>query len=236
MTTPIDLESVRARLDGIGVGTIVYVLQHAGLNSCFSPIQPVTPDAARFVGVARTLRTEPVREDVLEQRRARPKPEDPHRIAIDEIGPGEVLVVAARGEMSAAVLGDILAQRIASQGGSGVVTDGCVRDLPGLREVGLPIFAAGVHAATFPRRHLAIEVNVPVGCGGVLVYPGDVLVGDAEGIAVIPAAYVEAIVDAAVEQEFLDQFSLGKVRDGVPLAEAYPLSPELSEEFQGRRR
>lgn len=229
-----DLEHIRTRLAGIGVGTVVYVLQHAGLYHCFLPIRPVTPDASQFIGIARTLRTEPMREDVLAARRAKPKSSDPHRIAIDEISPGEVLVVAARGELGAAVLGDLLAARIANRGGAGVVTDGCVRDLPGIRDVGLPVFAAGAHAATFPTRHVAIEVNAPVGCAGVLVNPGDLLVGDDEGVAVVPADRAEEIVDAAVEQESLDAFSLSKIRDGVPLAEAYPLSPALRAEYERR--
>lgn len=235
MGNAMDLEGIRTRLADIGVGTVVYVLQHAGLYHCFMPITPVTPNAPRFIGLARTLRTEPMREDVLAARLEQPKSSDPHRIAIDEISSGEVLVVAARGEAGAAVIGDLLAQRIATQGGAGVVTDGRVRDLPGIRSVDLPVFAAGAHAATFPLRHVSIEVNSPVGCGGVLVYPGDLLIGDDEGVAVVPAAKIEEIVDACTAQEEQDQFSLSKIRDGVSLAEAYPLSPALRAEYERRR-
>nr|MDT0662533.1 hypothetical protein [Micromonospora sp. DSM 115978] len=231
-----DLDQVRVKLADVGVGTVVYVLQLAGLQRCFMPIGPITPGANRFIGVARTLRTEPMREDVLALRRSQPKASDPHRIAIDEISAGEVLVVAARGDHGSAVLGDLLAQRIATLGGAGVVTDGCVRDLPGIRAVGLPVFAAGAHAATFPVRHVAIEVNTPVGCGGVLIYPGDLLIGDDEGVAVVPAERVDEIVEACLRQEEQDQFSLEKIREGVPLAEAYPLSAALRAEFERRPR
>lgn len=229
-----DLTQIRQALAGVAVGTVVYTLQQAGLTRCFMPVPPVTPQSPRFVGVARTLRAEPAREDVLARRRAEPKSHDPHRIAFDELSEGEVLVIAARGEQRAAVLGDLLAQRVATSGGAAVVTDGCVRDLPGVREVGLPVFASGAHAATFPTAHVAVEVNGVVGCGGVLVYPGDVLAGDEEGVAVIPAERVDDIVAASQELERRDAFSLEKIRGGTPLAEAYPLSEALRAEFERR--
>jgi len=227
--------ALRESLSTIDVGTIIYVLQRAGYFHCFMPITPVTPGATRFVGFARTLRTEPAREDMLAQRRGAPKSEDPHRIAIDELGSGEVLVVAARGNLDAGVAGDLLVQRIGVLGGAGLVTDGCVRDLSAIRDVGLPVFANGAHAATFPTSHLAVDVNVPVGCGGVLVVPGDLLVGDDEGIAVVPAALIDSIVEESLEQERVDSFTLAKIKEGVSLAQSYPLNETLRAEYEAQR-
>ncbi|HEY2596561.1 MAG TPA: hypothetical protein VGK33_21935, partial [Chloroflexota bacterium] len=172
-------------LSGLTAGTIDYVLEtRLGLHGYFmsGQIRPVTA-ATRFSGRARTLRTLPTRPDVVEAQRGGQLP-NAHRQAIDEIGAGEVLVVDARAVRDAAVCGDVLASRVEALGGAAIVTDGCVRDLPGLAKLNLPIFAGGVHAALFGSRHLGIDVNLPIACGGVLVMPGDILVGDEEGVVV----------------------------------------------------
>lgn len=224
----------QAELRGIGVGAVVYTLQKFGFDNCYMPIRPVTSGDSTFIGQARTLRTVPVRADLLEKRRSVPKHEDPHRVAIDQIEAGDVLVIAARGVTKAGVMGDLLAQRIYEQGGVSVVTDGAVRDMPGIDQVGLPVYASGVHAATFPKQHIAMEVNSVVGCAEVLVAPGDILVGDPEGVAVIPRQRVAEIVPAVVEQERLDGFTQEKIKEGVSLKEAYPLSDALQEEYDRR--
>src|SRR5919198_3976209 len=222
-------------LEGRGTGSIVFCLERAlGLTGCFmTGVRPLTT-ANRFVGRARTLRCVPTRPDVVEARRSSGE-RDPHRVAIDDVPPGEVLVTDARREPGAAVLGDLLAARVQAAGGRGVVTDGCVRDLPGLEALGFPIFAAAPNAALFGTRHLGIDVGQPIACGGVLVMPGDVVVGDAEGVAVVPAALEARVAELVAEQDELDEFSLEQIRAGRPVAEAFPLSAELRAELDRRR-
>jgi regulator of RNase E activity RraA len=111
------------------------------------------------------------------------------------------------------------------------VTDGCVRDVPALAQIRLPVYAAGANATLFSNRHVAMAIDEPVACGGVLVMPGDVLVGDAEGVVVIPAHMAESIAAAAAEMEELDAFLLEKIRQGEPLARAYPPNAEILAEF-----
>jgi 5-oxopent-3-ene-1,2,5-tricarboxylate decarboxylase / 2-hydroxyhepta-2,4-diene-1,7-dioate isomerase len=223
-------------LEGLSTGSIVYCLEvHLGLNGCFmTGVRPVTP-ASAFVGRARTLRCLPRRSDIADQIRAEPS-RNGHRVAIDGVSPGEVLVIDARGVLEAAVMGDILAARVQTAGGAGVVTDGCVRDLPGLVKLDFPVYAAGVHASTFGTRHIGIAVNEPVGCGGVLVMPNDILVGDEEGVVVVPAALEQKVADLCAEQDALDAFILPRVQSGAPLAGTYPPSKELRAEFDQQRQ
>ena len=223
-------------LAGLTTGTIVYCLEtRLGIRGCFmsGQIRPVTP-RTRFVGRARTLRTVPTRTDVAEAQRQGRLP-NAHRLAMDESAPGEVLVIDARGVRDAAVCGDVLAARVQAGGGSAIVTDGCVRDLPGLVNLGFPIFAGGVHAAPFGNAHVGIDVGQPIACGGVLVMPGDVLVGDEEGVVVVPAHLEQQVADLAREQDELDTFSLQKIREGLSLKRAFPLDAELRAEFDRTR-
>jgi regulator of RNase E activity RraA len=159
-----------------------------------------------------------------------------HRRAFETINPGQVLVIDARGDLSAGVLGDVLATRLVRRGGVAVVTDGAVRDLAALQEMGLPLFARGVHTATFGQAHIVADLNVPVQCAGVLIAPGDVLVGDPEGVIAIPQAVVVEVTQAGLEQELRDTFSRTKVAAGVSLSEAFPLNDRLRAEYDTWRQ
>jgi regulator of RNase E activity RraA len=231
---PSDSTALNDRLSKVSVGSLVMTLDRAGFHSCFMRgVAPVTPQR-RFVGRARTLRCLPVRPDITERQKRAGSP-TPHRMAMDGIAPGQVLVIDARGDRDAAVMGDMLAARIKAAGGVAAVTDGCIRDAPAMAEVGLPVYAAGVNATLFSNRHVGIAIDEPVGCGGVLVMPGDVLVGDAEGVVVIPADIADSIATAASEMEELDAFILEKIRQGVPLSRAFPPDETLRAEYQRRR-
>jgi regulator of RNase E activity RraA len=222
------------RLADVGTGVVAYCLHQLGYPNCFmARIGPVTA-RDRVFGRARTLRTLPTRPDVVEAWR-RDRARDPHRVALDGTGPGEVLVIDARGDLGAAVMGDVLASRLVANGAAGVVTDGCVRDLPGLEQLDLPVFAAGLNALLFSTRHVGIAVDEPIACGGVLVKPGDLIVGDREGVAVVPAQLVEQLAQATAEQEELDAFVVEKIRDGLPLVRAYPPDASTRAEFDRRR-
>jgi regulator of RNase E activity RraA len=223
-------------LNGTGTGNIIYCLEsRLGIRGCFmTGVKPLIPGAG-LTGRARTLRCLPPRTDLVRAQREGGRP-SPQRAAIEGISPGEVLVIEARGELGAAVVGDLLAARVKALGGAGVVTDGCVRDLPGLQALGLPVFSAGVHASTFGNRHLAVAVDVPVCCGGVTVQPGDILVGDDEGVAVVPPELAAELAAMTKEQEDLDAFSLAKIAQGVPLSQAFPMDSAMRAEFDAQRK
>jgi regulator of RNase E activity RraA len=231
---PSDSAAVNDRLSKVSVGSLVMTLDRAGFHGCFMKgVAPVTPQR-RFVGRARTLRCLPVRPDIVERQKRAGSP-TPHRMAVDGISPGEVLVIDARGERDAAVMGDMFAARIKAAGGVAAVTDGCIRDAPAVAEVGLPVYAAGVNATLFSNRHVGMAIDEPVACGGVLVMPGDVLVGDTEGVVVIPAHLADSIAAATSETEDLDAFILEKIRQGVPLSRAFPPDEEMRAEYQRLR-
>jgi 5-oxopent-3-ene-1,2,5-tricarboxylate decarboxylase/2-hydroxyhepta-2,4-diene-1,7-dioate isomerase len=187
----------------------------------------------RFVGRAFTMRCLPVREDVM---RVQTPTTSLHRRAFETINPGQVLVIDARGELSAGVLGDVLATRLVARGGVAVVTDGAVRDLAAMQEVGLPLFARGVHTASFGQAHIVSDLNIPVQCAGVLIAPGDVLVGDPEGVIAIPQAVAAQAAEAGLEQELRDSFSRTKVAAGASLSEAFPLNERLRAEYDTWRQ
>jgi 5-oxopent-3-ene-1,2,5-tricarboxylate decarboxylase / 2-hydroxyhepta-2,4-diene-1,7-dioate isomerase len=227
--------TVQEMLAKLPVGTLVMNLDRAGFpNSFLNGVVPLTPQR-RFVGRARTLRCLPTRPDIVAVQKGAGKP-TPHRLAMDGISPGQVLVIEARGERGAAVMGDLLAARIKAAGGVAAVTDGCVRDVPALAASGLPVYAAGVNATLFANRHVAMAIDEPIACAGVLVMPGDFLVGDAEGVVVIPAHMAESIAAAALEMEALDAFLLEKIRAGEALARVYPPNAEVLAEYESYRK
>lgn len=225
-----------SRFAGIGVGTIVQILQGLGVYRSF--VDGVAPRTGRteFGGPARTLRCIPMREDLVAERRGRDRSEDPHRIVLEDVRPGEVVVIEGRRNALAGVVGDLLAERVRAAGGAAIVTDGCVRDAPGLQGVLLPVFASGFHAATFSTAHLGSAVNVPIALGDVAVLPGDYVVGDVEGVVVVPSGLVEKVVQLAGYQEERDAFLRERIAAGAPLAEAYPPNAALLEEFDQLRR
>jgi regulator of RNase E activity RraA len=215
------------------VATLFGVLQRLGFHHTYlAGVLPRTP-VQRFVGRAFTMRCLPAREDVM---RAQTPATSLHRRAFETINPGQVLVIDARGELSAGVLGDVLATRLVARGGVAVVTDGAVRDLPAMQEVGLPLFARGIHTANFGRVHVVADLNVPVQCAGVLIMPGDVLVGDPEGVVAIPQAVAVQAAEAGLEQELLDTFSRTRVAAGASLSEAFPPNERLRAEYEAWRK
>jgi 5-oxopent-3-ene-1,2,5-tricarboxylate decarboxylase / 2-hydroxyhepta-2,4-diene-1,7-dioate isomerase len=227
-------QTVIKRLGAISVGTLIQNLQRLGYHNQFMVGVGPQNRHTHFSGRAMTLRCLPAREDV--SRLVGRDVESLHRLAYETIDPGQALVVDARGEMGGAVGGDILASGLAARGGVALVTDGAIRDLPAMQSVDLPIFACGDHPRTFGEVHVAMDLNVPVQCAGVLVMPGDILVGDDEGVVVIPPAVADKLADAGEEQELLDSFILTKVSAGVPLKDAFPPNPDIRAEFETWRR
>jgi 5-oxopent-3-ene-1,2,5-tricarboxylate decarboxylase / 2-hydroxyhepta-2,4-diene-1,7-dioate isomerase len=152
--------------------------------------------------------------------------------AVDSIGPGEVLVIDARGEPNAGTIGDILAARAAFRGATGIVTDGGVRDSAALANIDIPTYFLQPHPAVLSVAHFPLEADVPIACGGALVVPGDVLVGDADGVIVIPAQLTEDVALDALEQERREQWALERVHAGESVRGVYPLSDARRAEFE----
>lgn len=178
-----------------------------------------------MVGEAFTVRTIPSREDI-DQLAAFDGRERPQAKAFDSCPPGKVFVVDCRGERFGAFGGAIFLSRLAARSAAGMVSDGPVRDIAEVAQLELPVFAAGTSPPPSLVRHRVIDVDVPIGCGGVAVYPGDIVVGDADGVTVVPRHLVEELAQAAQEQERYDRFALEQIRAGKPVFGTYPPDEE----------
>jgi regulator of RNase E activity RraA len=192
----------------------------------------VRPDL-RLVGRARTLRLVPLRPDLAE---LYPNREDnPHRKSADTIEAGEVLIVDGRGSEEAGILGDIMSARLKALGAAGLVVDGALRDVWQIRELGLPVYTRHIHAAGIQRGHSAVEMDGIVACAGCAVRPGDYIVGDPDGVAVVPAGIAAEAAEWCAEHEALETFLRQKVSAGASLAEAYPPNEAVRAEYERLR-
>ena len=194
-----------------------------------------TPSGGNLVGPAFTMRSIPSRED-LDQISAFDDPNHPQRKAIESVPPGHVLVLDCRGEKRVASGGEILTTRLKVRGAAGLVSDGPVRDSGSLKQMDFPIYCAGGSAPLNLLHHHAQDLNVPVGCGGVPVYPGDVIVGDDEGVVVIPQHLADEVAEQSVEQEKMEAFILERVQGGAKLAGTYPPNDETKAAFATWRK
>jgi 5-oxopent-3-ene-1,2,5-tricarboxylate decarboxylase / 2-hydroxyhepta-2,4-diene-1,7-dioate isomerase len=220
-----DTASVLAK---VATATLSQQLRKRGITGSFvTGVRPLRDDV-RMVGIARTLRYVAHREDVFARVGAG---FNVQKRTMDSIRPGEVLLIEARGELGAGTIGDILAARIAELGGAGVVTDGATRDTAALRAMELPVFAGGSHAAVLGEKHIAMDADLPITCGGALVMPGDVVVGDAEGVLVIPADLAPSVAADALEQERQERYIAEQVRQGASVEGLYPLGPAWRERY-----
>lgn len=185
----------------------------------------------RLMGEALTLRYIPSRED-LDTVEVFQNPEHPQRKAIELTEPGQVLMIDARGDTRAASAGHILATRLLRRGAAGLVTDGALRDSPAIAEMDFPVYAAAASPAMNLTVHHAVDIGVPVGCGGVPVFPGDVVLGDAEGVVVIPRHLAVEVAQDAAEQERLEEFVLAKIDSGAALPGTYPPNAQTLQEYR----
>jgi 5-oxopent-3-ene-1,2,5-tricarboxylate decarboxylase/2-hydroxyhepta-2,4-diene-1,7-dioate isomerase len=228
IVTPLAPETASA-LASVSTATLSQLLRGRGINeTCFTGLSAGRPDL-RLVGVARTLRYTALREDVFKERGGGLNAQ---KAVIDSIREGEVLVIEAREEHAAGTIGDILALRLKQRGGAGVVTDGAVRDDAALQALELPYYRGAVHAAVLGRRHVPMDSDLPVTCAGVLVMPGDVIVGDADGVVVVPAALAYEVAQAAVQQEHEERFIAERVRAGESIDGLYPLGPLQRQRYE----
>ncbi len=208
-----------AQLRAASTATLTSQLLGRGISATFlGGLVPTRPDL-RMVGYARTLRYVPLREDVRDELT---RGLNAQKRTIDSLSPDDVLVIEARGHDGAGTCGDILALRALRRGAAGIVTDGGLRDSPAFADLDLPVYRGAVHAAPLSRVHLPLDADIPIGCAGVLVFPGDVIVGDAEGAVVIPAALAVEVAEAATLQEEQERFVAERVDAGESIDGLYP--------------
>jgi regulator of RNase E activity RraA len=184
--------------------------------------------AARLAAPAFTVRLVPTRPDLAAGA-------DRFREVIETVPAGHVLVVDSMGEPRGGVIGDMLATRLAARGGAGLVTDGAVRDSAGLAPLGLGIWARGTNADLRGSSLTVGGIQEPVACAGVTVLPGDVLVADADGVIVVPAALAAEVAAQGREQERLEQYLAGRLRAGEPLEGTYPPDERHRAEYEAWR-
>jgi 5-oxopent-3-ene-1,2,5-tricarboxylate decarboxylase / 2-hydroxyhepta-2,4-diene-1,7-dioate isomerase len=222
-------DDARAMLHQISTATLTVQLTRRGIQSTFlTGLGPTRPDL-RMVGYAHTLRYVAIRADVREAMKGS---EDAQKRAIESVSPGDVLIMEARNETSAGTIGDILAARVLARGGTGIVTDGGVRDTPGVTELKIPTYCRIANGASLWSAHIPLDTAIPITCAGVLVMPGDVVVGDAEGVVVLPAALAEEIAHGAYEVEQRESFALERVKAGESFRGLFPLSPERRPDYE----
>jgi regulator of RNase E activity RraA len=223
------------RLRQISTPTLCTQLYKLGFRNVYlHGVRPLCP-TKRMAGLAVTVRFAPAREDQAGYE-ILGNPRYPQRHAIEHIEPGRVLVMDCRGVASAANAGDILVARLQARGAAGLVLDGGIRDFLSVQQFGFPVYALGPAAPAHVARHVAVDENVPIGCAEVLVIPGDVMVGDGEGVVCVPRAVADQVAEKGLEQDDLEAFLLEKVRDGAPLPGTYPPSDATLAEYETWKR
>jgi len=226
----LDDQTIEA-LSGITTATLTTVLHKKGLrNIWLRNSKPLRSGQKRIVGHAFTLRFIPAREDLA-------TPESwsspiSTRAAIEAMPPGCIAVVDAMGFTDAGIFGDILCQRMATRGIAGLVTDGVIRDLVGILRTGLPVWCNGAAAPASIAGLTFVNWQEPIGCGGVAIFPNDVIVADDDGAVVIPAALLREVVEAAAEQEKFEAWVVTEVQSGTPLPGLYPPNAETKSRYQ----
>src|ERR1700691_1315474 len=226
MMTTVELDQKTiARLSAVATATLTTVLLKKGLrNVWLRGTKPLRPGQKRLVGPAFTLRFVPAREDLA-------TPESwsspiSTRAAIESMAPGCIAVVGAMGITDAGIFGDILCARMKVRGVAGLVTDGVVRDVAGVLATGLPVWCMGAAAPPSVAGLTFVNWQEPIGCGGVAVFPGDLVLVDDDGAVLIPAALVEEVVRVAPEQERMETWIMDEVSNGAKLPGLYPPNEE----------
>jgi regulator of RNase E activity RraA len=224
-------DQVKAQLGSVCAATIATELFNRGLRNCFLyGLKPLNPAHCKFVAEAFTLRYIPSREDV-DNYEIYHKPGHPQRVAIEGCPPGQALVMDCRNDPVGASAGDILVTRLMLRGVAAVITDGSFRDSPTIAQLPFPAFAAGQSPNISLVRHHAVDMQVPIACAGVAIYPGDILVGEAEGVMVIPRHLAVEVAAGAVERDLSEEFVMAKIRAGASITGVYPFSDETKRDY-----
>jgi regulator of RNase E activity RraA len=224
-------DETRTLLSGISTATLTSQLMARGLRNTFMQnVYRLTTGSRSMVGEAFTLRYIPSRED-LDVMSVFDNREHPQRKAVETIPPGHVLVMDCRQDKRAASAGSILITRMMVRGAAGVVTDGGLRDTPAIEQLDFPVFCAARSAPTNLTRHHAMDVNVPIGCGEVPVFPGDIVVGDREGVVVIPRHLADEVARDGYRQTLFEDFVTERVKGGQSIFGLYPPDADMQAAF-----
>jgi len=226
------LQSTKEALLQVGTSTITGALNRRGFRNMFlQNVQPLRITQARLVGIAFTMRFIPSRED-------KNGPNAPSRgqvqmEAMEQCPPGGVLVIDSRGDARAASAGDLYVGRLKARGCAGIVTDGGLRDSEGILRTGLPAYCQRTSSPPSPIVHHPVDLNLPIACGGVAVYPGDVVVGDCDGVVVIPVDIADAVAEETLATTLYDEFAEAEVARGRPLPGLFPVAgPDAKRDFE----
>jgi regulator of RNase E activity RraA len=222
------------RLARLSSGSLTTELFRKGLRQCFLVgLKPLNPACARFAGEAFTMRYIPAREDVdtYDTLTPYPNPMNLQWEAVEQIGPRQVLVIDSRNDTSSASAGNVLLTRMMVKGCAGVVTDGALRDGLEIAQMAFPAYARDVVASTRLSTHHAADLNVPIACAGVAVYPGDVLVGDGDGITVIPRAMAAEIAELCEKRDAFEAYVQMRIAAGESLYGVYPPTPQTRADY-----
>lgn len=222
----------RRILEKTSSASIATMLYKRGLRNQFvQNVSRLNPAWKRMVGPAYTLRYIPAREDLNPVEVFR-DPNHPQRKAVEEIPEGFVLIMDCRLDASAASAGSILATRLAIRGCAGVVTDGGLRDAEEIARLDMPSFCTRPSAPTNLTKHQALDLNVPIGCGGVAVFPGDIAVGDGDGVIIIPAELADEIAVEAKGMEKYEAWVMEQVKAGKSIIGLYPMNDENRKRYE----
>jgi 5-oxopent-3-ene-1,2,5-tricarboxylate decarboxylase/2-hydroxyhepta-2,4-diene-1,7-dioate isomerase len=225
--------ALREQLASVGVATLSVALRKRGYHDIFIEGVHAARPGTRLVGRAKTLRFIPARPDLFASHGGG---FNAQKRAFDTVEPGEVLVIDARGERGTGTVGDVLALRAQVRGAAGIVTDGGVRDFDVVAGYDIPVFSHGPHPSVLGRRHVPWETDVTIACGGAAVQPGDVIVGDGDGVIVIPPALVEEVVAEAAAQEREDAWVAEQVAAGASVDGLFPMNAHWRARYEGEGR
>ena len=236
MEIPMPLDSkITETLSAVSTATITTVLLNKGLrNIWMRKVRPLQTDWPRMVGPAFTMRFIPGRED-LSTAASWASPRST-RAAIEEMPEGCIAVIDAMGVTDAGVYGDILCGRMKQRGVAAMVTDGVIRDGAGVLATGLPVWCQGVAAPPSIAGLTFVNWEEPIGCGGVAVFPNDIIVSDDDGAVVIPANLLHAVVEAAPEQERFEAWVMQELTKGMPLPGLYPPNADTKARYEASKR
>lgn len=226
---PLLTDEMKARIASVAVATLSAQLRKRGLNNVSIDGVTTNKPGTRILGTARTLRYIPNREDLFAKHGGG---FNAQKRAMDAVRPDDVVVMEARGEKGTGTVGDVLAMRAQFLGAAGIVTDGGVRDSAAVAALDIPVYSSGNHPAVLGRRHVPWEVDGTIACGGTAVQPGDVIVGDDDGVIVIPPALLEEVVADAVEQELQDSWVFEQVKAGNPVDGLFPPNAEWKARYE----
>ncbi len=222
--------ATRDKLKTVSTATLCTALFKRGLRNQFiQDVRPLNAKLPNMVGEAYTMRYIPARED-LNPITVFQDPKHPQRVAVDQCPEGAVMMIDSRKDARAASAGSILITRLMVRGAAGIVTDGGFRDSPELAEMTFPVYHNRPSAPTNLTLHQAMDINIPIGCGDVPVFPGDVVVGDREGVFVIPAYLADEVADEAVEMTAFEDFVTEEVKKGRSIIGLYPATQQQSKD------